>query len=291
MSINLADAITRNALMQQMQRDLDLACKKEFEEDPRKHLGASIIGHDCAAYGWNTFRWLRFEEFSGRMLRLFNRGHEEERRFIRWLTAMGFQVFEYDPQTGKQFRIGGAKGHFGGSLDGIAIAPVRYNIEKPLLTEFKTHSDKSFKKLKAEGVKKAKPQHFRQMCSYGRAYDLSFGLYCAVNKNDDDIYFEIVELDYSEADHLFRKAENIIFSQMRPNKIAQTATFATCKFCDFASLCHGIEIPSKNCRSCLHAYPTEGGEWTCFNPQLDPQGAVIPADFIPHGCDAWSRIA
>lgn len=289
MSIDLNDAITRNALVQHMQRELNAACQREFEEDPRKHLGASIIGHDCAAYGWNTFRWLKFEEFSGRMLRLFNRGHREEERFIRWLTAMGFQVFDHDPATGKQFRIGGSRGHFGGSLDGIAIAPPSYNIADPLLTEFKTHSEKSFAKLQKEGVKKSKPQHFRQMSSYGAKYGFKFGLYCAVNKNTDEIYFEIVKLDEREAGWLFTKADLIVNAQTRPAKIANVATYSECKWCDFAPLCHGDMVPSKNCRSCVHAFPTDGGTWTCAHPSREP--AVIPDDFIPKGCDAWERIA
>jgi hypothetical protein len=35
------------------------------------------------------------------------------------------------------------------------------------------------------------------MCSYGQAYGLKYGLYCAINKNTDELYFEIVELDWN----------------------------------------------------------------------------------------------
>jgi hypothetical protein len=283
---DLTQHYVRRQLADQMQADLDAFCKAEFAEDPRTHLGASIIGHDCQAYAWNTFRWLKFEEFDGRMLRLFNRGHEEEHRFVRWLRGMGFDVREVDPATGKQFRIVGAKGHFGGSLDGLAMAPARYGLSTPLLTEFKTHSQKSFDKLKKEGVCKSKPQHFRQMCSYGRAYELKFGLYCAVNKNTDEIWLEIVELDWRQADDLFRKAEGIVFARSRPPKIAQTATFFDCKYCTFAGLCHAGEVPSKNCRSCARAIPVENAEWFC-----ELHNGIIPKDFIPTGCGSWARIA
>lgn len=283
---NLNDHLVRNAIVLQISKDVDAFCKREFEEDPRTHLGASIIGHDCKAYGWNTFRWLRFEEFSGRMLRLFNRGHEEEHRFIRWLVGAGFTVHETDPATGKQFRIKGVDGHFGGSLDSIIIPPAHYNLPDLVwLGEFKTHNDKSFQSLKKSGVAKSKPQHFRQMCSYGRAYNFKYGLYCAVNKNDDDLYFEIVELDYRQADDLFRKAENIIRAKCQPPKIAQTETFFTCKMCDYKAICHRKELPTKNCRSCKHATPAPEGQWHCgiYND-------IIPVDFIPKGCDNWHPI-
>lgn len=287
MIVDLNDHLQRKAIVLQIHKDIDEFCKREFEEDARTHLGASIIGHDCKAYAWNTFRWLKFEEFSGRMLRLFNRGHEEERRFIRWLQGAGFTVYDHDPATGKQYRIKGVFGHFGGSLDSICYAPAHYNINQPLawLGEFKTHNDNSFKKLKKDGVAKSKPQHYRQMCSYGRAYGFEFGLYCAVNKNDDDLYFEIVVLDYRQADDLFRKAEYIITSQSQPPKIAMTETFFTCKTCDFNKICHQRQVPTKNCRSCRNATPADKGNWFC-----SLYNSNIPLDFIPKGCDNWYPI-
>lgn len=285
--IDLNDHLQRKKIVLQIHADIDAFCKREFEEDARTHLGASIIGHDCKAYAWNTFRWLKFEEFTGRMLRLFNRGHEEERRFIRWLQGAGFQVYEKDPTTDKQFRIVGCNGHFGGSLDSILFAPAHYNISEPLywLGEFKTHNDKSFKSLQKSGVAASKPQHFRQMCSYGRAYDFKYGLYCAVNKNDDELYFEIVVLDYRQADDLFRKAEGIITAQSQPPKIAQTETFFVCKTCDFKGICHKRELPTKNCRSCKNASAAPNAQWYC-----DIYKSIIPLDIIPKGCDYWHPI-
>ncbi len=300
---DLRQATDRARLVLQMQHDIDKACKDEFAEDPRTHLGASIIGNDCAAYGWNTFRWLKFEEFNGRMLRLFNRGHEEEHRFMRWLRLIGFEVHDLDPETKKQFRIVGSKGHFGGSLDSLAKAPLRYQLPDWLvfLGEFKTHNEKSYTKLAGkkdtmkshplemrhggDGVRKAKPQHYRQMCSYGRAYNLGFGLYCAVNKETDELYFEIVELDFRQADDLFRKADSIVFSQVQTPKIAQTETFFDCKFCDFVGICHRKEAPVKNCRSCANAFPVEDAQWFCKT-----HNAVIPKEIIPQGCNNYVRI-
>jgi hypothetical protein len=294
--LDLSNNIDRKKLVLRLEVDIEAGCRAEFDEDPRTHLGASVIGDDCQAKAWNAFRWLKFEQFDARMLRLFNRGHEEEARFVRWLTVAGWEVREFDPVTTKQFRITGVKGHFGGSLDGLAKAPSHYAMtigldpDTVFLIEFKTHSEKSFAKLKKDGVVKAKPQHYRQMCSYGRAYGLKFALYCAVNKNNDELHFEVVPLDWREADDLFRKAESIILSQVRPPKIAMTETFFDCKYCDFAGLCHRNEVPTKNCRSCRHATPVDNAGWYCAI-HSPVNGENIPKEVIPVGCPSYARIA
>lgn len=280
MPTNLADPLYRSTLSTKLKQDIEDATKLHFTDSPRKHLGASIIGHECSAYLWNTFRHLKQEDFSGRMLRLFNRGHLEEPRFIKWLTLVGFTCYEINPDTGKQFQISGVNGHFGGSLDGVIT---RADVGS-LLAEFKTHGEKSFVKLKAEGVRKAKPTHFRQMSVYGRHLSLTHGLYMAVNKNTDEIHIEIVELDWSLADDLMRKADSIINSQVQPQKIAQSETYFDCKYCHFSGICHRGEQPDKNCRSCANATPTENATWTCG------LYGVIPEIEIAKGCPSWKRI-
>lgn len=256
----------------------------EYDSDFRWHLGASLIGHECERYLWNSFRWLKREAFSGRMLRLFQRGHFEEPKFISRLRRIGFEIFDLDGD-GNQFRISGHGGHYGGSLDSVAIAPVRYGIEDRLLVEFKTHNDKSFVKLKKEGVRKSKPRHYKQMCSYGQAYGLKYALYVAINKNNDELYFEIVALDWNEGTNLYAKAGRIIFSHEPTAKIAQSIAYFECKTCVFGAICHTGATPDKNCRSCDHSMPVENGEWHCRLVQ-----DIIPRDFVPKGCDSWRRI-
>jgi len=308
MTVDLNNDLERAKVLARINEDVDTFCRAEFAEDPRTHLGASIIGHDCKAYAWSVFRWLKFEELTGQMYRLLNRGHEEEARFVRWLNGIGFQVQEFaDPVARKQFRIIGAKDHFGGSLDSLMKAPDRYGLPDNLvwLGEFKTHNEKNFTKLagpkpawrdlkagkmRSGGLKvrRSKPQHFKQMCSYGRAYALHWGLYCAVNKDTDELYFEIVKLDWLEADDLFRKAEEIVFSPVRPAKIANTPAFHECKLCIFSNLCHSDEVPTKNCRSCKFAVPIESAQWRCTHP-ANPD-APLPKEVIMQGCGYWVRI-
>lgn len=279
--IDFNNPVETKRFLLDLEKRIDAYCVKEFTDDPRNHLGASIIGSDCAAYSWGVFRWLKAEPFSGRMLRLFNRGHREEARFAQWLMGANFTVWEADPATGNQFRISGVKGHFGGSLDCI----IWRDDTQHLLGEFKTHKNTSFNDLVKKGVIRSKPKHYKQMCSYGRAYGLTHGLYCAVNKDTDELHHEIVKLDYREADDLFRKAENIILSQVQPQKIAQVETYYECKLCALSGICFRGEAPDLNCRSCKNAFPVDNGEWLC-----KAHGKIIPPEVIKIGCAGYERI-
>ena len=277
---NLDDPLERSKFIYSLNADIEAYCSS-LDGGHRNHLGASIIGHDCQAYSWNTFRWLKREKFSGRMQRLFNRGHEEEARFIRWLKGARFTIHEIDPQTNKQFRISGCKGHFGGSLDSVGYRDdCGY-----LLVEFKTHNSKSFADLTKRKIILSKPKHYRQMCSYGKAYNLKHALYCAVEKDTDELHFEVVPLDYNQADDLFRKADGIIFRQNQPQKIAQVETYHECKYCNFKGICHKEEPPEVNCRSCINAFPVDNGEWHCHK-----YNSIIPQDFISKACPSYTRI-
>ena len=149
---------TRKAIAEQLLADINAYSVKTLTNDHRTHLGASIIGKECAREAWYIFRWVKFAVFDGRMLRLFDRGTKEEANFIHLLRAIGCQVWEVDPQTGKQFRIYGVNGHFGGSLDSGGLLP--YLPDFPILMEFKTHNTKSFVHLQNKGLIISKPQHY-----------------------------------------------------------------------------------------------------------------------------------
>ena len=280
----LLSSIELEIIANRIAMDIDEYCVKKFSEEHRNHLGASLIGHDCARHIWYAFRWAKLEMFDGRQLRLFNRGHLEEARFIEWLRGIGFQVWEVDPNTGQQFRIWGAKGHYGGGLDSGAIPPYpKFN--EPILLEFKTHNRGSFAKLLKEKLVISKPRHYAQMCAYGKHYGFKYGLYLAVNKDDDDIYPEIVPLNPRDADDLTRKAEDIIFSPIAPPKIALEKTFFECKFCAFSGICHDNQPMEINCRSCRYAEPVDNAKWHChFYKQQ------IPEEFIPKGCPSHIQI-
>ena len=231
----------------------------------RSHLGASLIGKACERALWYDFRWTTKARFEGRVLRLFETGNREEERLVRNLRRTGATVLEVDPETGRQFRVQAHGGHFGGSLDGVALhlleAPKAWHV-----LEFKTHSNKSFTDLVAKKVRESKPQHFAQMQIYMHLMGMNRAMYLAVNKDTDDLYVQRVEADVAYTEQLLEKARRIIFAPTPLPRISEEPSWYQCRLCDHADVCHGPRAAEINCRTCLHSTPVEGG-WHCDRHQ------------------------
>lgn len=232
------------------------------ESDFRSHLGASIIGRECAREVWYSFHWCTLKKFDARILRIFNRGHLEEPRMVALLQMIGCTVYQFDAE-GKQFRISGYKGHHGGSLDGVVIGcPDVPN--HPILGEFKTYNDKQFQILLAQGVTGAHYEHVVQMQQYMGKNKLIAALYMATNKNTDEIHAEIIGFDQAIYDRYEARAVSIIDSGSPPPKISNTPGFWKCKFCDQNPVCHLPKVmPARNCRTCGYSSTLPNAEWGC----------------------------
>jgi hypothetical protein len=249
----------------------------------RSHMGASVIGGHCAREIWYSFRWFTRPNHTGRLLRLFNRGHLEEGRFIAALLTIGCQVFQQD-SNGKQFKISASNGHFGGSGDGIV-----YGIpdcpEQYMLCEFKTHGEKSFTELKKKGVAVVKPEHVVQMNIYMEKMKIPLCLYGAVNKNTDELYFEIIIADKELAIAKLELADTLIAMQKPPDKISKTSAYYKCRFCDHRPVCFFGAEPDHNCRTCVHSQPIENAEWICGFT-----GEILTKEKQLVGCDVHNSI-
>jgi len=243
----------------------------------REHLGASLIGKPCERALWYDFRWATPARFEGRILRLFETGHREEGRLARNLRATGATVLEVDPQTGRQFRVEAHGGHFGGSLDAVAVgvleAPKTWHV-----VEFKTHGTKSFRELTAKGVRAAKAQHWAQMQVYMHLTGLTRALYMAVAKETDALHIERIEADPAEGARLLARAARVIDAQRPPWRISEDPAWFECRFCNHHPICHLGAAPALTCRSCLHASPVDGGWW------CDRHAQMLDADAQRAGC-------
>ncbi len=259
----------------------------------RHYLGGSQIGEECERKLWYSFRWAMLIVFGPRILRLFDRGHREEPALIKYLTDAGVDCYEVDEKTGEQFAVSFAWGHGGGHLDG-ALKNLPDHPEWHL-AEFKTSSDKEFKKVQKAGVRSAKPVHYAQMQIYMHLSGLKFAAYIVVNKNDDELYFERVEYDRDEGARIEAKAEAIVAAESPPTKLSEDPTFFKCRFCDYKELCHYEATPQANCRTCVHSTPEkEDGRWLCekknleLTRQLQKQGCDQHR-FIPHLIENWAE--
>lgn len=254
----------------------------QYPSEFRNHLGISEIGKPCSRQVFYKFRWMFLENFDGRMRRLFARGHREEEKFINYLEGIGCKVYRFDSQ-GKQFKVSGVMGHYGGSCDGVVLTPWYPGL--PFLGEFKTHNNKSFNNYVTKGLKKAKPEHWDQSCGYGEKLKIKHAIYFPENKDDDNIIPEVVELDWNRANQLEKKASEIILAREPPPRISDNPAYYECKFCAASGLCHRGEMPLKNCRSCKNSRPTNDATWTC-----GLYDRIIPIEIIPKGCDQWQPI-
>lgn len=232
------------------------------EDGFRDHLGASGIGAECERAIWYSWRWTTRARHTGRLLRLFQTGHMAEARFVSDLRKIGVTVMDVNPDTGRQWTLRDASGHFGGSMDAVGIgfpeAPKAWHV-----CEFKTHSAKSFAGLAKDGVEKSKPQHWAQMQVYMHLADIDRAFYLAVNKDTDELYQERIKRDVEAGIRMLAKAERIIGSTQPPERISLDPAWWQCRFCDHADACHGDAMPERHCRSCLHSSPVGDGDWQC----------------------------
>ncbi len=254
--------------------------KKVGDSKPvRGYLGASIIGHPCERFLWYCFRQCCKPSFDGRMYRLFETGDLEEFRFVKDLRDIGCTVHDVDENAARvlgQFEVMALGGHFSGHMDGCALgipeAPSTWHV-----LEFKTHCAKSFTKLKKDGVKKSKPQHWAQMQVYMHLTGMKRALYMAVNKDNDEIYAERIHYDESAGLELIERARRVITSTSPPGRISERRDYYQCGWCDSKEICWGsnrsaLPVPSLSCRQCCHATPvideTTNAMWKCEKTEL-----------------------
>jgi hypothetical protein len=248
---------------------------KSQSEKPRPHLGCSTLGHPCDRWLWLSFRWAVVEEFEGRILRLFRRGHNEEAIIVRDLRNVGIDI------RSSQARVNFGS-HVSGSLDGIIESGVPESPKKRHVAEFKTHSKKSFDDLAKNGVEKSKPMHYVQMQVYMHGTSIDRALYVGVCKDDDRLHIERVRYDPDVATKAVERGQRIALADRIPPPISTDPTWYQCRFCPAHSFCHKAE-PTKfaNCRTCAHSTALADSTWRCERHDADN----IPVDFQHTGCD------
>lgn len=231
------------------------------ENKLRRRLGVSGIGGECGRELWLNFRWAGRAMHPGRLLRLFNRGHLEEARFLAMLDIIGCQLW-FEDDHGGQYPVTGHGGHYGSVVDSI-LRGVPDMPDVTMVGEFKTHSNKSFNKLVKNGVREAFAKHYIQVNQYMGYYQLPYALYLAVNKDNDELYGELIPYDRDSHHDYYARAGSIIYSQTPPDRISRSPAWYQCKGCAYYRTCHMSEMPLLNCRTCKHSRPTDTGRWYC----------------------------
>lgn len=247
------------------------AYQQTVASNGRQHLGASLIGGDCWRKIWFSYRWFNHNPTGykdPRLVRLFNTGHLYEAKSIAMLEQAGINVMAQD-EAGNQFRANfGSSAHSGGACDGIlnsAIPDIENETE--ILAEFKTASDKSFKQLENRGVMNWNMTYYNQVQIFMGKFDIKHCLHMTINKNDDDIYLEVLTKDEKIHKEMDEKADIIISTSEGKSlsRVCESGTDWRCGYCEFKPVCHGNKRPRLNCRTCQHAEPkwSESEVWRC----------------------------
>jgi hypothetical protein len=222
---------------------IDAALETEHHSKPaRDYLGGSRIGEPCArrlAYEVTLAPVDDGKAFDGRLLRIFDAGHQFEDLTIRWLQAAGFDL-RTRARDGRQFGFSVAGGRLRGHIDGAIVAGPDVGIAWPALFEHKALKQSSWTDLVKRGLRQAKPSYFAQCQIYMAYMQLEVALFSAMNKDTQELYHEVVPFDPAEAQRLSDKAVEIlraIEAEELPPRIASHADFYLCRMCPYAGRC------------------------------------------------------
>jgi hypothetical protein len=222
---------------------IDLALEaKHRSKPPRDYLGGSRIGEPCArrlAYEVTLTPVDDGKEFEGRLLRIFDAGHQFEDLTIRWLQAAGFDL-RTRARDGRQFGFSVAGGRLRGHIDGVIVGGPEVGIAWPALFEHKALKQSSWTDLVKHGLRHSKSIYFAQCQLYMAYMQLEVSLFTVMNKDTQELYHEVVPFDLAEAQKLSDKAVDIlraIDADELPPRIATAADFYLCRMCPYARHC------------------------------------------------------
>ena len=266
---------------------------ESIADENRPHLGFSLAGHSCDRYLAYSFLWVQKSSFEGRMLRLFDHGKVEETRIVADLKAIGVQIHDVHPETGKQIRFVDPEcAHVSGSCDGMAYGLAELPNEWAIV-EFKTHNQKSFDALVKEGLKVSKHQHWIQVQLYLLLSGFKRGMYFATNKNSDEIYTEVVERIDEAGEYYLERLRKIVLEPgwELPEKLSEDPANFNCKWCDFHGICQMGNPVARNCRTCHSIEFTKEDAVCTFLSKTLPgdyiNGSKLSESMQRTGCDEY----
>lgn len=223
---------------------VDIGMRRVREQQPaRDYLGASRLGVECE-------RALQFEyakapvdhgrDHSGRLLRIFERGHVMEDCMVTWLRDAGFDLRTRKPDGG-QFGFSDANGRLRGHVDGVIVGGPG-GFAYPALWENKCLGTKSWRELETKGLAVAKPVYAAQVALYQAYLQLHEypALFTAINADSMDIYVELVPFDGSLAQRMTDRAVKVMSAteagELLPRSFREPTHFE-CRMCPWQDRC------------------------------------------------------
>lgn len=250
-----------------------------LEREQRDYLGGSRLGVECERalfYEYTHTPKDSDRNFKGKTLRVFNMGHDGEKRMAEYLRMAGFELLTERPD-GKQFGFWIAphpetgKARIAGHLDGVitkapAIEFLPLPIYGPCLWENKELGAKSWNDVLKKGLQRSKPIYFVQMQIYMPYLGLTEhpGLFTAENRDTGELYAELIPFDAGVAQAASDKGARVISAGEAENlpRIATTSNDYRCKsMCDFPGTCWAKPDPVAGAVPARAWFQGENGEW------------------------------
>ena len=169
---------------------------------------------------------------------------------INWLRTCGIDL-RTNKQDGTQFGFNAAEGQLKGHVDGIIInAPDELGFKFPMLWECKSMNNKSFNETVKKGLSLSKPIYAAQIAVYQAYMEGSIAgiskhpaLFTAINKDNAELYHELIPFDNVLAQKMSDKAVNILKAtkakELLP-RISNDPAYFECKFCPWQQRCNKL---------------------------------------------------
>lgn len=251
---------------------IDEAHERAPVQPARSYIGASNVGHGCEGYLAFSVRGFPDTKPPARLARIFKLGHRIEDLVVDDLRSAGYEVWERDPLTGRQFHYEMYGGHVACNADGQI--EMERGAEKVLrLLEVKSMNDANHKKFKAVGVMRSHPRYYAQMQMEMGLSGIPECLFIAYNKNTSEYATEVVAFDAFFWAALQVKIDTVLANKAK--KVATDESDWRCKGCFKKEVCWSGTLPDKACRTCTNAVADRGGGWWCGKHN---RRAEVPCD-------------
>jgi hypothetical protein len=203
------------------------------------------------------FRWLIPEDMGARILRLLDLGNVIENDLIKKLRNIpGAQIFNLDT-NGKQFETQALGGHVKGHIDGVGQNFPGIDTKDQFLLEFKTANDNRFNNLlKLGSYCEWSEEYAAQLHLYMGLFNFKHAIAIVYNKNNSDLYTEIIKYDNDAFNSLMEKAENILLAEIPPDNYIPETDYRIKSYMTPGQQARylGKALPPKtHCRSCRFA--------------------------------------
>jgi len=240
----MIDFNSKSALGDRINSTIDAALEaKNRSQKPRNYLGGSRLGVECdRALQYEFFNVPKDDgkDFSGRILRIFDRGHWIEEYLIKILRMAGYDLRTTN-NAGHQFGFKALNDKLQGHCDGVFLSGP--HISAPCLWECKGIQEKDWKALEKEKLKNKYPVYYAQIQTYQKHFGLTVNpaLFSAINMNTMEIYWEAIPHDPSAAAMLDAKAARIIQSceagEILPRAYNDPNYYICKHFCSWGERC------------------------------------------------------